>query len=376
MAAGRRRLCYAKGLIADDNKVDVVISCKIEDDGMPNEGLFRDIKYKFVCGKLDNTQKCSAITKLIAHLHIDYIKSFLYALRNIKKGDIVYCYFYSISFHLLLILATKIKKAKIVRELCEYPYVFDKQTMHIRLNRWFELNFVFPLFDGFIPISHSLCELADQYKSKRAKCIIVPILVEDAIEPTDDVVSPYNVPYIIHTGTMLEQKDGISIILKAFAKVLKKQNIRLVFTGPHANNNCPYIGLIRELGIEDNVELLGMVSMEEVNRLQQFASLSIVYKPNNLQTRNCFPTKLGEVLLNGIPVIITDVGDANRYLKDGESAYIVKDGNIQQLSDRIMDVLSNPIRSHEIGMNGKSIAQRDFNPIIQGKLLSEFYKKL
>lgn len=372
MAAGRRRLCYAKGLIAAGNTVNVAVCRKVKEDncGLSDRGIYQGINYDFVCGRfLKQDMKCKSNTL------IDYIKGFIYALNHIKKGDIVYCYFYSLIFHLLLIIAAKIKGAKIVREVCEYPFVFGKQTIKIKFLRWIELNFLFPLFDGFIPISHSLNALVRHYKSKHAKSIIIPILVDD-MSICKDTRPPYDVHYIIHTGTMIEQKDGISIILRAFAKARKKVNAKIVFTGPQANDKCPYNNLIDELGIKGSVELLGFVSKEEIDRLQYFASLSIVYKPDNTQTRNCFPTKLGEVLLNGIPVITTNIGDANRYLKNGESAYIIQEGDIDGLSDAIVAALSNLDASKQIGRNGQTVALKNFSPIIQGKRISNFYHTL
>lgn len=372
MAAGRRRLCYAKGLIAAGDTVHIAVCRKVKEDScaLSDRGVYQGINYDFVCGRFPKqNMKCKS------NALIDYIKSFIYALNHIKKGDIVYCYFYSLIFHLLLIIATKIKGAKIVREVCEYPFVFGKQTAKIKFLRWMELNFLFPLFDGFIPISHSLNDLVNHYKSKRAKSIIIPILVDDIVA-CEDGQSPYDVQYIIHTGTMIEQKDGISVILRAFAKARKKINAKIVFTGPQANEKCPYSNLINELGIKDSVELLGFVSKEEIDRLQCFASLSIVYKPDNTQTRNCFPTKLGEVLLSGIPVITTNIGDANRYLRNGENAYIIQEGDVDGLSDAIIAALSDLDISRQIGKNGQITALNNFNPIVQGKVLSNFYHTL
>ena len=61
----------------------------------------------------------------------------------------------------------------------------------------------------------------------------------------------------------------------------------------------------------------------------------IINKRPNLQNRYCFATKLGEYLLTGKPVIISDVGEAKNYLKDGESAYIVDSGQPNLIAKKI-----------------------------------------
>ena len=104
--------------------------------------------------------------------------------------------------------------------------------------------------------------------------------------------------------------------------------------------------------------------------------MTIIYKSDNLQTRNCFPTKLGELLICGIPVITTTVGDANFYLKNAQSAFIIEPDDEDTLVDYIKFIINNPNRAKEIGMAGKTIAQKHFDPLYQGKRLSEFYKSL
>ena len=134
--------------------------------------------------------------------------------------------------------------------------------------------------------------------------------------------------------------------------------------------------MINDLSISNYVDLMGLVSNEEIVALQDYASLSIVYKSDNLQTRNCFPTKLGEMLYAGVPVITTPVGDANLYLKDKVNAFIVKEGDIDELANAISLAFEKPKLCREIGLNGKKVAESEFNPYFQGKRLSQFYNSL
>ena len=129
-------------------------------------------------------------------------------------------------------------------------------------------------------------------------------------------------------------------------------------------------------GIEGSVDLLGMVSEERVASLQRHAAMTIIYKSDNIQTRNCFPTKLGEMLIYGIPVITTTVGDANYYLEDGKSALIIKPDDEDSLVQCIRFILDNPAEAKRIGLAGRDVALKYFNPIYQGQRLSEFYNAL
>ena len=382
MAAVKRILCYSKGLIAEGHKIDVLICQKCfekgEQDKLPEEGFYNGILYKYVCGKY---KKVNKLMRGLDYMIVDYVRSFFYALKNVHRDEIVYVYFYPIFLQILILLAAKIKGAKILKEICEHPSALGNvNSKWHKFSKWLEYRFVMSQYDGFIVISHDLNKFVERYKSNRAKSIIVPILVENPLENQDisRLQNEYKVPYIIHTGTMLEQKDSISKILRAFSRLKKEINTdcRLVFTGPQANSNCKYIPLIKELNIENDVDLLGMVSNEQIVSLQHFAAMTVIYKSDNLQTRNCFPTKLGEMLICGVPVITTTIGDANLYLKNEESAFIFEPNDETMLVQYMHFILNNPIEANEIGMNGRNVAIKYFNPIYQGKRLSKFCNKL
>ena len=106
--------------------------------------------------------------------------------------------------------------------------------------------------------------------------------------------------------------------------------------------------------------------------MQHFAALSIIYKSDNLQTQNCFPTKLGEMLMSQIPVIMTTIGDVKLYLESGVSAYLFEKDDENKLVQYMHTVLSQPQEASVIAKRGNEVALNSFNPIVQGKRLSEF----
>ena len=384
MAAAKRRLCYIKGLKAAGDDVNVIICNKVfergEDDGMPAKGIYNGTPFCYVCGKYKHPKWNKVIRELDWDL-LDPIRSFFYSLRHIRKGDVVYVYLYPLFLQVLILLASKIKGAKVIKEVCEHPSSLGKKHKLRPIKDWMDFHLIMPLYDGFIAISTDLEAFVNQYKKRSAKVIRIPILVDP--EPYDidysDMQSPFDVPYIIHTGTMHEQKDSVSKILHAFARLKKNypSPCKLVFTGKQADSQkCKYKNLIAQLGLTDDVVLRGYVSDEEILRLQHFAALSIIYKSDNLQTRNCFPTKLGEMLMSQVPVIITTIGDSKLYLESGVSAYLFEDNDETRLVEHMIRILSNPQRASIIAKRGRDVALNSFNPIVQGKRLSEFIHEI
>ncbi|NPD90888.1 glycosyltransferase [Xylanibacter muris] len=382
MAAAKRRLCYAKGLMNEGHCINIHICHKCfeqgDDDGFAEQGEYCGISYSYINGKYKHKNK---FLRTFDWFLFDYVKSFFYALKRVHKGEVMYVYLYPMFMQILLILVSYMKGSKIVKETCEHPMALGNvNSKWHKFCCWFQFYFVMPRYDGFIAISRELDKFVCKYKSKRAESIIVPILVDDNVDGIDfkNIKSPYNVPYIIHTGTMYEQKDSISKIIKAFSRYKKEtgSDCKLVFTGPHANERCSYIPLMEELGVRDSIDLLGLVSTEQVAILQHFAAMTIIYKSDNLQTRNCFPTKLGEMLICGVPVITTTIGDSNLYLENKKSAFIMEPDDEDALVFYMNEILTKSDAANSIGMEGKQVAEKYFNLIYQGRRLAEFFNLL
>lgn len=382
MAGTKRIQCYSKGLIAAGNTVYIHVCNRLfntkEESEYPCCGEYNGINYDYISGLIKHKNK---ILRGLDWYVFDALRCFTHVMKNVQKGDRMLVYLYPIFTQIVLLFAAWLKGVKVVKETCEHPSALGNvNSKWYKLCKWFEYKFVMPHYDGFIVISRELEKFVLKYKSCKAKCMIIPILVENPFENANFTLlkSEYTIPYIIHTGTMHEQKDSISKILHAFSRFKEETNseCRLVFTGPQANENCSYLPLIKQLCIEDSVDLLGLVSTERIARLQHFATMTIIYKSDNLQTRNCFPTKLGEMLICGTPVITTTVGDANLYLENERTAFIIAPEDEVKLVEYMKYILNNPRESVEVGSAGRFVAEKYFNPIYQGKKLSDFYKSL
>lgn len=384
MAAAKRRLCYIKGLKAAGDSIDVVICNRVfecgEDDGFKASDTYEGTPFCYAAGKFKHAE-WNKLMRGLDWMIIDPFRSFIYGIKHIHKGEIVFIYFYPVFLQLLILLATKIKGAKAVKETCEHPNTQRNMTkLQSKIQSWIDFHFIMPLYDGFVAISQDLETFVNQYRNQKAKVIRIPILVDPEPYEKDftNEKSLFDVPYIVHTGTMNEQKDSISKILRAFARFRKENNdpLKLVFTGKQSSpKKCKYLHSIKELGIENDVILMGYLTDSDIINLQHFAAMTIIYKSDNLQTRNCFPTKLGEMLMSGVPVITTTVGDAKIYLEEG-GALFIKENDDDSLLACIHHLLEDAEDKNKIVNKGKSVAYTKFNPIIQGETLSTFFKNL
>jgi glycosyltransferase involved in cell wall biosynthesis len=178
--------------------------------------------------------------------------------------------------------------------------------------------------------------------------------------------------YIAYCGNVSNNKDGVDILIKSFALVCKKRpDIKLFIIGktPSQTEASDNLRLIKSLGIEERIVFTGVVSSEQMPQLLKDAVVLALARPDNLQAKYGFPTKLGEYLLTENPVVVTSVGDIPLFLKDGVSALISEPSNVEMFADKLLWALDNPKEATAIGKAGANVAIENFNSDIETKKL-------
>ena len=220
---------------------------------------------------------------------------------------------------------------------------------------------------GLIVISHALKEYFIKKGVQPSKIHIVNMTVDETrFEGINK--EPDKEKYIAYCGTVSNNKDGVDNLIKAFAIVTKKhKGIKLYIVGkaPGKKENNVNIKLINELGLHDKVVLTGMVKASEMPQLLVNAEVLALARPDNIQAKYGFPTKLGEYLLTGNPVVVTSVGDISMYLQDGFNAIIAKPDVPEIFAEKLLWALEHPIESKTIGARGKEVALKKFNAFIE-----------
>lgn len=363
MAATNRLRNYCLGLFDNNVKPSIIVYRSTEyinaPNSNPNNGEWQGIKFQYA--------STSIRSKSFIKRRWDDFKDLIKTLKHIyiSENDIVIIYMRSIIVETLSIIAAKLSKKILIRELCEYPYYKDCLNSKINLK-------LFRYYDGIIAISQELVQIARQHAGDKVKIIKVPILIDARNHPKSKFHNDR--PYIFHGGTITESKDAIISTMKAFALANRqlKNKIDFIIAGPPSNELIELRKIIENNDLESNVKYLGKISADDIRQYQNGASLCILNKNDTLQNRCGFSTKLGEILLSGTAVITTTVGEANYWLKDGKSAYITEPHNPELIAQMIIRAFSDDGNREKIAKNGKEVALRNFDIKIQGPLLSNF----
>lgn len=372
LAATNRIRCYATGIISNCSDCEVIVACRTErsDRIIMNkytQGIYKDIPFRYLSAS--TIRSSSFIVRRLQDL-VSILNLIKFILFEIKSEDIVIAY--DNKNEMFFLPLCKLRRIKVYRELCEYPYATVNDSIINKIRRNFNLHVYFPMYSGFITISQELTKLAQRYSSKKSRIIKIPILVDTENINTESY--KHARPYIFHSGTMYERKDAIVSTFKAFAIASKQLDYRVDFilAGPKSPHDDKIQEIIKDNKLTDNIIFLGKLSRDEVELYQNGASLAILNKNDNLQNRCGFSTKLGELLLSRTPVVTTTVGEANHWLKDGVSAYITQPHHPELIALQIVRAFSNDEERIAIALEGAKIARENFDCIKQGKRLVAF----
>ena len=134
--------------------------------------------------------------------------------------------------------------------------------------------------------------------------------------------------------------------------------------------------LIEKYELHDRIRFTGYLFGKQLRKYLAGASLVILNKYRTQQNYYCFSTKLGEYLAAGKPIIITDVGEAMNWLKDGETAMVTPAEDVKALSGGIVKVFSDLPRARQIGASGKELCRRCFDYRNWSAPLMDFAKSI
>jgi glycosyltransferase involved in cell wall biosynthesis len=161
----------------------------------------------------------------------------------------------------------------------------------------------------------------------------------------DIIPNPISVPATPHDPSQRDpatllflgrfgQRKGIFDLLQALVSIKTRfPQIRLRCGGDGEADAV--LARSRELGLRDNVELLGWVSGEAKER--ELARATIYVLPSYAEG---LPMGVLEAMAAGVPTVTTTVGGIPDAIDDGVEGYLVSPGDIDALADRIVALLS------------------------------------
>ena len=279
--------------------------------------------------------------------------------------------FYDVPYYSFLFKASKYN---VFSEITEVPLFGKQASIAKRFLAWICLTAVRG-FSGLFVISKSLEEYYRQRGVNNIK--IINMFVDKSrfagLRKTSDE------KYIGYCGTISIHKDGVDDLIKAFSYFIKEHpDYKLYLFGRFESEvvKVTLNQLVENLGVSSKVVFTGPVDAKEMPQRLVNARILALARPANEQAQFGFPTKLGEYLATGNPVVITGVGDIPLFLKDETNAFIVAPGDYKLFAEKLCWVADHPEESARIGNAGKELVDKAFSSELQTEKAIAFIKIL
>jgi len=121
-----------------------------------------------------------------------------------------------------------------------------------------------------------------------------------------------------------------------------------------------YIRYIKELilkyGLQDRVELLGILSAEEMK--QEYLESNVFVLPSTIENS---PNSMAEAMMLGVPTVAADVGGVSDLADHRAEAYIYPSASPLLLAYYIDKIFSDPSGGEKLGAAGRIRAKREYD---------------
>jgi len=228
--------------------------------------------------------------------------------------------------------------------------------------------------DCLAVMTNTLINHYKQFAKPDAKFLHLPMTVDcSRFENIDTTNIPYKQPYIAYTGSMSNMKDGVDILIKAFTKIAGKYPDYILCLAGYYNSDVEgQKSYVAEHKMQERIVFLGSIATTDVPAFLCGASVLAIPRPDSHQAQGGFPTKLGEYLATGNPACVTRVGEIPDYLEDNVSAFMAIPGDVDSFADALDRALRDSENAKRVGLNGRKVAEENFDAKIQAKRLADF----
>lgn len=297
------------------------------------------------------------LLKLIEEfISISRLVYLLFSLIIKRKSINILIYNSEIQYNTPIFLITKVF---VIKTLKFVPEIMDKSEFagsFIRRIKGYGENLNFKCFntlsDRLIVFSHFVKDAYIRMGYDSNNILVQPNLTDFEYWESNKSEIKYTLGY---SGTPTI-KDGLLDLINSIRLLqVRNINVTLLIIGdsnfgksliPGLKNEC------KKLEVEEKVFFTGLVDSDKVKEYLSECKILCITRPSITQTKAGFPTKLGEYLATGRPVLATDFGDLSRYFLNGFDIIMAECGNPESIAEKISWMLQNDEELITISRNG------------------------
>lgn len=197
----------------------------------------------------------------------------------------------------------------------------------------------------------------------------------NGVEPLPDLAQYFGLnnggPTVVTSSGQLWHYKGIDVLIRAAAVVCKQiPNANFIIAGWSKNAyGSEMEELIRSLGLENNVKLIGRVPII-LSILKSSDVFCLLSRSEGLSNA------LLEAMACGLPCVATSIGGNSEVVENGRTGYLVPADDVASTSNRIVELLQNPNLRKKMGQNGKARVNEHFSVQSMVSRMAKLYDQL
>lgn len=253
---------------------------------------------------------------------------------------------------------------------------FDGLTGKIRfIQNRIALMYTHPRMKNIIAISTLL---GDYYRNKGCNVLVIPTVVD--VNEYTNLSNIHNEKTIIAYAGNPARKDYIANVVVSLEQIIRElgEKIELHIYGA-TEHDLVAIGVSDET-IEKLHKVLfcyGKIPYEMVKDRISQADFTILLRPNKRYANAGFPTKVGESMAAGVPVIANITSDLGMYIKDGVNGLICSDETPHSCSDTIRRAMQLKLEDKEkMRKNARKKAEEVFDYHVYIQAFQKYLQQL
>lgn len=182
-------------------------------------------------------------------------------------------------------------------------------------------------------------------------------------------------PVLLSVGRLVAKK-GFDVMFEALAQ-LKRDGIlfelRLYGDGPL---RAELAAQCAELGIEENVRMLGECSQEQVRDALAEADVFVLtprVTPDG--DRDGIPNVLVEAMACGLPVVTTSAGGVTELVRHGINGLVSRPGDVAGIASHIRELLNNPSLGQDLATAARRTVEADYDVNTAAAALERLFRQ-
>ena len=355
MAATTRIMSYAKGLVEAGENVEVWSCIPTGDFGgySADSGIYEGVSFRYSYKRARSKYK---LVRILQHLFSLFLFAYKFQLSNRReKVDGLILSSDSILLQLLVGCICRINNIKSIFIFDEFPYpIRGKLKSDIPYYKKKAYSITLRFFDGYISMTQTLLDFYQRI------CYRPGLIVSTITDLTRFAYSvkenkePGNPLSVVYMGNMELSKDNVDNIIRSLPYVLKEFKVHLYLYGRPTKKDLSFLQ-----GLNDDLSLNAFVSFHyatsvEVSAILSSADILVSSQPDTKRAMGGFPTKLGEYLMSGTPVLLTNVGETSKYFLDGNDMFFAIPDSPIDFAAKIKYIKNNYSKALDVARSGKN----------------------